>query len=384
VVTVLRCGRLWDGTGADPVDDALVTIGEDGNLLAEPPAAGQVDEIDLSRFTVLPGLIDAHSHVSMIFPLGDTWAQKRDPDARQALRAPLNFRKDLDSGVTTARIMGEENWIDLHVREAVEAGYLEGPELVVATRPLYSSYSSGRIVDGIDGVETVRAYVRENLFRGADFIKIFATGTAPSGADKADYTDAEMAAIVDEASTGGRYVAAHAVGGPGLDSCIELGVRTIEHGWAATDDQLAAMRERDCWLVATYTVLFDDEGALSQWPPAERTARTPAWERRRADVAREAERILASGVNLALGTDTVHGAMAGEVGLAVRFGVSPRDALLAATSGNARAIQVDDRTGTLEPGKRADVIAVDGDPLEDPAALGRVVFVMLAGRRVRG
>lgn len=375
---VVHCGTLFDGTGADPVRDATLVV-DDGRIV-DRPLPEDADHVDLGELFVMPGLVDAHSHVTISIPLGDQWAQKREPAVTQALRAPYNLRKDLLAGTTTMRVMGEEDWIDLQVRDAIRRGAFAGPELVCATRPLSSGNGYGRISGGFDGSDELRRATRENLFRGADFIKVFATGgTSDVDVDTpGEYALEELETIVAEATRAGTYVAAHATGGEGLTAAVEAGVRTIEHASLASDAQIELMLARDVRVVSTLGILFSPDGVVAGEPErADEIART--CER----VERRMRRVLTSGVRLALGTDHVHGGMAFEIQTAIRFGVSPEDALLAATSRGAEAICVDHLTGSLVPGKRADLIALRGNPLDDPTALDRVELVVQRGRAVR-
>jgi imidazolonepropionase-like amidohydrolase len=230
-----------------------------------------------------------------------------------------------------------------------------------------------------DGADEIRRGARENFAHGADFLKIFATGGVASGGvlSTAGYTDAEMSAAVEEAERVGSYVAAHAHGGPGLSAAIRCGVRTLEHASLASDEEIEQMIERGCWLVGTFSVIFHPDGI--ERGDGGNPAVMAALELARERVAERMPQILASGVQLALGSDSMHGCMPFEVQKAIEFGVPPTDALVAATAGGAAACRVDDRTGTLEPGKQADLIALDGDPLADPRALDRVVYVMKGG-----
>ena len=379
---VIRCGTLFDGTGADPVDGGEVVV-EEGKIAAGPAPEG-AEVVDLGSAFVMPGLIDAHTHLSVVPGLGDQVAQLRQEPGRQALRVPDNLRRDLDAGTTTLRIMGEEDWLDVYTREAIAAGQLEGPNLVIATRPIAASNGHGRMKTGLDGVDAIRAGARENLFRGADFLKLFATGGVASGTglENSQYSYEEMRAAVEEAERAGTYVAAHAHGGPGLTTAAKAGIRTIEHAAVASDDEVQAMLDAGCWLVGTFSILFHPDGIELGDGASPLIMRNLELARER--VSERMEHILGSGLRLALGTDSMHGHMAYEVQTAVRFGVSPIDALLAATARSAQALCIESRTGTLEPGKDADVIALDGNPLEDLTALERVVFVMKGGARLRG
>jgi imidazolonepropionase-like amidohydrolase len=377
MTTIIRCGRLFDGTGAPPRADALLAV-EDG-LLVDEAAETESEQLDLSRYFVMPGVIDAHNHLSVIPGRGDQLGQLRQEPGRQALRVAGNLRRDLESGVTTMRIMGEEDWLDVYTREAIADGTLDGPDLLIAGRGRAASDGHGRLKSAFDGADEIRRGARENFAHGADFLKIFATGGVASGGvlSTAGYTDAEMSAAVEEAERVGSYVAAHAHGGPGLSAAIRCGVRTLEHASLASDEEIEQMIERGCWLVGTFSVIFHPDGI--ERGDGGNPAVMAALELARERVGERMPQILASGVQLALGSDSMHGCMPFEVQKAIEFGVPPADALVAATAGGAAACRVDDRTGTLEPGKQADLIALDGDPLADPRALDRVVYVMKGG-----
>ena len=377
MTTIIRCGQLFDGTGSAPAAAATLVL-EDRELSGAPAPAG-ADEIDLSRYFVLPGLIDAHNHLSVIPGRGDQLGQFRQEPGRQALRVAGNLRRDLDAGTTTMRIMGEEDWLDVYTREAISDGTLAGPDLLISGRGLAASDGHGRMKTAFDGADEIRRGVRENFAHGADFVKVFATGGVASGGtlSTAGYGDAELSVAVEEADRVGTYVAAHAHGGPGLTAAIRCGVRTIEHASLATDEEIDAMIERGCWLVGTYSVIFHPDGI--ERGDGGNPAVMAALELARERVAERMPTILASGVQLALGSDSMHGCMAFEVQQAIGFGVSPTAALVAATAGSAAACRVLERKGTLEPGKQADLIALDGDPLADPSALDRVAYVMKGG-----
>ena len=374
---VIRAGTLFDGTTAAPVRGAELVV-EDGRLAAGPAPEG-AEAIELGDAFVMPGLIDAHTHLSVMPGWGDQLGQLRQPPGRQALRVPDNLRTDLDAGVTTMRIMAEEDWLDVYTRDAIEAGELDGPNLLIATRGMTASNGHGRAKSAFDGVDEIRRGARENLARGADFLKLFATGgvSSGSGLNGSVFSLEEMRAAVEEAERAGTYVAAHAHGGPGLQTAVKAGIRTIEHAATASDEDVEAMLAADCWIVGTWTILFHPDGI--ERGDADNPAVLDALERAREHVSERMPAVLASGLRFAVGTDSMHGKLAYEVQTAIRFGVTPADALLAATARGAEMLGIASRTGTLEPGKAADVIALDGNPLEDPTALDRVVFVMKGG-----
>ena len=380
----VRCGTLFDSTGADPIRDAVVLV-QEGRITAVGPAATTVvppgaETVDLGDRFVMPGLIDAHSHISIVPGLGDQIGQLRQAAVPQALRATANLRRDLFAGTTTMRVMSEESFLDLDVREAIEGGVIPGPRLLCGTRGITASNGHGRAHSAFDGVDEIRRGVRENFQRGADHVKIFMTGGVASAGTTLKacvYTRDEVRAAVEEAERVGKYAAAHAHGGPGLRLSVEEGVSTIEHGALATDEDIALMKERNTWLVCTFSIFLHPNGI------EQGDGRNPAimekmrWARRVVD--ENFPRHLATGVRFALGTDAVHGQMPFEMATLVRLGVSPKDALLAATRWSAEACRVQDQVGSLAVGKRADLIAIDGDPLKDIAAMRRVRLVMKDG-----
>ena len=383
-VWAIRCGTLFDGTGAAPLRDAGIIV-EDGRITAvgradatAAPAGART--LDLSHRFVMPGLIDCHTHASIVPGLGDQLGQLCRGPVPQALAATRNLRQDLASGTTTMRIMGEEHFVDIEVRDAIEAGVITGPRLLVAGRGLAANNGHGRALVGYDGVDEVRRGARENLRRGANHVKIFVTGGVSSpGAmsTSSAYTREEIRAAVEEAERAGTYAAAHAHGGAGLRLAVQEGVGTIEHAALAEDEDIALMIERRVWLITTFAIFLHPrgiEGGDGQRPAIMEKMR---WARRVVD--ENFPRHLASGVRFACGTDAVHGAMPFELQTLVRLGVSTHNALLAGTKWGAEACRIHRDTGTLEVGKRADLIAIDGDPLRDIAAMDRVGLVMKDG-----
>ena len=375
-VRALRCGTLFDGTGAPPVRDALVVV-TDGRITSVGPAGGGagapgIETLDLGDRFVMPGLIDCHSHASIGPSQGDQLGQLCRGPVPQALAATRNLRTDLAAGTTTMRVMGEEHFVDVDVREAIEAGVIVGPRLLVAGRGLAANNAHGRALASYDGVDDVR--------RGANHVKIFVTGgvSSPGPTPTASaYTREEIRAAVEEADRVGTYAAAHAHGGPGLQLAVREGVRTIEHGALATDEDIALMIERGVWLICTFAIFMHPTGIEQGDGHRPAIMDKVRWARR--VVAENFPRHLASGVRFACGTDSVHGRMPFELQTLVRLGVSPADALLAGTRWGAEACRIDDEVGTLQPGRRADLIALDGDPLKDMTALERVRLVMKDG-----
>jgi imidazolonepropionase-like amidohydrolase len=387
VVFAIRAGWLWDGSGGAPVRNGAVLVDGERIVAAGPaetvPIAAGVEVIDRPDEFLMPGLIDAHTHITIIPGLGNQIGQLMQPIERQTMRGVGNLRRILASGVTTARIMAEERWLDVAFKEEVERGTIPGPRLNICTRPITQSNGHGRALSAFDGVDEVRKAARENLHAGADFLKLFITGGVSSsrggGLTAASYSREEMRVAVEEAERAGTYVAAHAIGGPGIRIGVEEGIRTIEHAGMATDDDLALIKERGAWVVLTQAILLHPTG-IEQGDSQNafimsklRDARARATERFRA--------IIASGVQIAVGTDSMHGLLPFEVARLVDWGASNTNALLAATRWAAECCRLDDRVGTLSEGKLADLITVRGNPLEEITALERPGLIMKGGRR---
>jgi imidazolonepropionase-like amidohydrolase len=385
-ITLVTGGRLIDGTGRPPIEGGAILI-EDGRIKAvgrraelDAPAGATV--VDRGGETLIPGLVDAHTHASIIPGLGNQNGQLRAPAAQSMLRAIPNVRKDLLSGVTTMRIVGEEHFLDIDLRDAIAAGRIPGPRLIVATRPIAATHGHGTALTASDGPEQIRKHIRENLRAGADLIKMFATGgtsSARAAADTCFYSRDEIRLIVEEAHRDGRPVAVHAHGGPAIAWCVEAGVDTIEHGKLCTRQDFGLMRKAGTWLVSNHAIGFHPEGIEGGDGGNPRIMEKLAIARRRSPETFGFA--LESGVRWALGTDSMHGLLWFEAQKAVEFGATNEQAFAGVTRNAAEAIRMLDKVGTLEPGKCADIVSLRGDPLKDIAALREVGLIMKDGVR---
>ena len=401
----LRAARIFDGTSDRVVAGGVVLI-RNGKIAAvgprvAVPADAQV--IDLGDATLLPGFIDAHVH------LGGESSQDWNKDLvdglrrtvpEATLRAASFARKTLRAGFTTVRNVGSSDFIDIGLRNGIEAGYVEGPRILAAGSALgargghcdgtgfpYGLFGAeSGLKDGIaSGADGFRDAVRFNHKYGADVIKICATGGVLSLGDDIDtpqLTDAEMRAIVDEAHRLRRKVAAHAHGDSGARAAVTAGVDSIEHGTFLTRATFELMKQRGTYLVPTLLAYEGINPDVRKMPP-ELTKKARA-----AIAGRAASMKLAItlGIKIALGTDaavTPHGGNAREFGLMVRYGLTPAAALRAGTAAAADLLGIADQAGTLAAGKVADVVAVPGNPLDDITATERVFFVMKGGAVVR-
>ncbi len=400
---VLRAARLIDGTGSPAITnaviviegDSIVAVGRQGSVTV--PANAKV--IDLGDATLLPGFIDAHTHIigrTLGDPAGDD-ALVRDYDSYGAILGVANAQKTLMAGFTTIRNVGAPNFDDMALRKAVNDGRAIGPRMQNAGNALgitgghcdengfRPGLMDGTIKNGIaNGADEVRAAVRYQVKYGADVIKTCATGGVLSDGDAVgatQYTYEELKAMVDEATKLERKVAAHAHGIEGIKIAIRAGVASIEHGSFLDEEAAKMMVQRGTFLVPTLSAGEASENAAKSGVlkglRAQKAFAATAAMRRGIRIA------VANNVPIALGTDAgvgAHGANGREFGLMVEWGgMTPMAALVAGTSSGAKLLGWDKHIGTLAAGKWADIVAVPGDPLKDIHVTERPVFVMKAG-----
>jgi imidazolonepropionase-like amidohydrolase len=360
------------------VDDGTIQNVGPANDLSIP---SDLEVIDRGDEFLMPGLIDAHTHISIIPGLGNQMGQLREAPERQAIRAVGNLRAMLESGVTTARVMGEEHLLDVTFKEVIDKGQLPGPNLIVSTRTITQSNGHGRGLSAADGVDEVRKASRQNLYDGAEFLKLFITGGVSSsrggGIHAASYSREEIRVAVEEAERNGTYVAAHAIGGPGIRLGVEEGVRTIEHATLATDDDLELIESRGAWVVLTQAIMMHPTGI-------EQGDRDNAFIMGKLMAAREQAEprlraIVGSNVKLSVGTDSMHGLLGYEIERVVALGGTPFQALQAGTIRAAECCRIEDRTGTLQAGKQADLVTLAGNPFEKIGFVSRPQLVIKGG-----
>ena len=377
---IVKGSLLIDGTGRPPLakgavriqGDRIVAVGTQKEIT--PQAGDQV--VDCPDAVLIPGLIDCHNHVSME-PAQENWpARLNDSDAEQTLRAVNNLLLDLRAGVTTARALGDRNFLDVACKKAIDSGKLAGPRLLVATRGIRAHHGHGIVGYPFSGPDQVRQAVRENLRAGAEVIKLFITGTVRGGKELFYYLSPdEISVAVQEAHRAGIRTAAHCIGGKGFEICLEAGVDSIEHGYFLSDSEIDLLLKSKSWLVLTPSPFFTEERIRTL--PLDLAE---AFRRDREEVAGRIKAIISSGVKFAAGTDGMHGGLAKELEYLVELGASPMQALTAATRHAAVVLGLEERIGTLEPGKFADIIGVKGNPLKNIQALKKVGTVISRGK----
>ncbi|HUQ49776.1 MAG TPA: amidohydrolase family protein [Terriglobales bacterium] len=404
-ITYIKAGRLFDATNETVKTNMVIVVAGDRiqmiGTAAEIAIPANANLVDLSKATVLPGLIDLHTHLSARADRYDEIYNFKDTPFHNAFAAVINARKTLAAGFTTVRDLGGPPFLAVDLRNSINEGFIPGPRIVAAGPGISITGGHGDLNNyapqvrvmmfpeerdyGIaDGVDEVRKTVRAQVKYGVDAIKILATGGVLSrgtnpGAPQ--YTFEELKAAADEAHSHGRTIAAHAHGAQGIKNAILAGIDTIEHCSFIDDEGIRLAKERGTYL--DFDIYNDDYilgKAIEFKIPQEFVDKEKVVGRTQRE---NFEKAFRAGAKMTFGTDAgvyPHGDNAKQFFYMVKFGMRPAQALIAATAVSAAAVKREKDIGTLEAGKFADIIAVDSDPLKDVTAMEKVTFVMKGGK----
>lgn len=373
----IHVGTLIDGTGAPAASDVILTV-DGGRFVSIEPAAGYAGRVDadFAESTAIPGMVDTHDHLDL--DVGDEELQSRQPATYLTMRALNTAQRVLRAGITTIRYPGAAKGVDVELKRAIDAGEVLGPRLMIAGNPIMRTGGHAHFLGReADGADDVRRAVREQLKKGADFIKIMVSGgmsTAGSSPYTQELADDEIATAIAEAHRAGVTIAAHAHGGPGVDVALAHGVDTIEHGMLLTQDQVRALAASDTILVSTAAVSVAATTAADA-PDSYREKSLAALENG-AQMLRWAREANAT---VAVGTDTAHARMDIEMQALLNAGWGGAEAIQALTLNGARAMRRSDELGSVEPGKVADLVVLSRNPIVDSTALLDVRRVMKDG-----
>jgi imidazolonepropionase-like amidohydrolase len=403
-IILVRAGKLVDVDRGRVLNDQLIRIEGDRIVSVadyKPGAVAEARTIDWSAYTVLPGLMDMHTHLIGDIASSDIAAPLQRSAAQDVLQGVVNARRTLQAGFTTVRDVGAYRaFTDVALRDAIDAGDIPGPRMFVAGAYITISGGGGEVTGfaadvvvpdemrrGVaNSAGEVRQRVRELIRGGATFIKVIATGAvlaAGTNPGAAEYTEEEIHAAVEEAKQYGVFVTAHAHGAEGIKRAVRAGVRSVEHASFLDDEGIALMKQHGTWLVADiYNGDYIDEiGQRDHWTDEILRKNRETTQTQRDGFAKAAK----AGVNIAFGTDSgvyPHGDNAKQFPYMVRYGLSPMDAIRAATLNAARLLGKERDLGSIAVGKFADLIAVDGDPLQNIATLSAVKGVIKSGQPV--
>jgi imidazolonepropionase-like amidohydrolase len=397
--TLVRVGTLIDGRGGSPSKNVTLRV-KDGHVAEVKPgsAASGADVVDLGAYVVTPGFIDCHAHLTLLVDKGWETHPVTKTAADEAIRGVHSAKLTLEAGFTTVRNVAAWGFSDIALRQAIESGLVAGPRMYCSTHamsivgghgdannfaPGIAEYQEGWKRGVITGPQDCRAAIRYAVKHGADVIKIMSSGGVLSAGDALDhrqFSDEELHLLVEEANFLGRRVCSHAHGTDGIKAAVVAGVASIEHGTYVDEEGLRLMKEKGTFLVPTRlageTVMAHaDAGLLPDWAVAKAREAGTA-------MRTNFSRAVKSGVRIALGTDSgvyPHGQNGREFKLMCDGGMSPMASLLAGTREAAELIGRND-VGVLEPGRWADLVAVEGDPLSDITVLERPAVVMKGGR----
>lgn len=376
---LLTGSYLWDGIKENTIPDGGIIV--EGETIIEAGVVHDIAKdqdlhvINCPDCTLMPGMIDSHTHLSMDASLDDYLDHMKDSVAELTIRASQMIKKDLLSGVTFCRCLGDREFLDVKIKRAVLDGRLPGPDLFIATRGIRAPEGHGFVGYPFKGEDQIREAIRENIETGADLIKLYITGTLKGDSGLPAYlTKDELKAAIEEAHHHECKVAAHCVGGIGLEQALELGLDTLEHAYHISDEQIDRLASSDTHLVLTPGAVLNDS-IIRRLPQNLIDGHFREQDMMRKSMAS----LIQAEIPFGLGTDGHHGALSREMQYAMDLGASNYEILRAVTIEGALLTGLSHKKGSIEPGKDADVIAVKRNPMEDINQMDHIKLVMKRG-----
>lgn len=372
-------------TGIDLIskENAALLI-EDGKIKeiydnsAQLPPLPDTEIIDLEDKTLIPGMIDCHNHLALDTRLENHLVKMNDCEAEQTIRALKTMKDDLVSGVTTARCLGDRFYVDVTCKQAQKEGRIIGPKLVVSGIGMRASHGHGYVGMPHNGPEEFRKTARENIAHGVDFLKVFMTKVINATPYIYHFlTPEELSVVVQEARSVGITTACHCSGGQGLDDCVNAGIDCLEHVYYITKKQVETVYNADSWVVYTPSYALNDE-LLFKFSPKDRDGSLKEKE----IICNCLSNAISGGLKFGIGTDGIHQGLAQEAQYICDLGASNKDVLAGITVNAAKLCGISDKTGSITNGLAADLVALDGNPLEDISALKKVSAVFQDGNVV--
>lgn len=380
---ILKAKTVIAGTELSALENAAVQV-EAGKITEIYENANQIPEelqnviVDLGDKTLIPGMIDCHNHLALDTRLENHLVKMNDCECEQTIRAIKTMKDDLVSGVTTARCLGDRFYVDVTCKKAQQEGRITGPKLVVSGIGMRASHGHGYVGMPFNGPEEFRRQARENIAHGVDFLKVFMTKVINATPFIYHFmSPEELRAVVQEARSVGITTACHCSGGQGLDDCLDAGIDCLEHVYYITKEQVERVRNEDRWVVYTPSYALNDT-LLFKFSPKDREGSL-----KEKEIICECLRgAIEGGLKFGIGTDGIHQGLAQEAKYIFELGASNKDVLAGITVNAAKICGIQEKTGSIAKGLAADLVALDGNPLQDISALKNVKAVYQDGRQI--
>ena len=362
--------------GAIQIEDGKIT--RIYNHASQIPSGEHITVTDLGDKTLIPGMIDCHNHLALDTRIEHHLVKMNDCECEQTIRALKTMNDDLHAGVTTARCLGDRFYIDVTCKKAQKEGRISGPKLVVSGIGMRASHGHGYVGMPFDGPEEFRRQARENILHGVDFLKVFMTKVINATSFIYHFmSPEELRAVVQEARSVGITTACHCSGGQGLDDCIDAGIDCLEHVYYISERQVEKVKNADRWVVYTPSYALNDD-LLFKFSPKDKDGSLKEKE----IICKCLEGAISGGLKFGIGTDGINQGLAQEAIYISSLGASNQDVLAGITVNAAKLCHVDNVTGSITEGMAADLVALDGNPLEDLSALKRVEAVYQDGKKI--